>query len=301
MTAADEPKMADLIRALDEVLDVEAGLTDAELPTTHRAMTDALDDILDLGAGLAQVQPPAVPSTEPSALHRFARKFAALPPAERLAERVPLSNELNDLRSVTRLTLALDIDDQLLALRAENPAQIDAATRRLHNHVALCQHELDKLPRLFMRDAFFALLRFCAATLDEVAISRALRWLNDLRREADPWHKQAFLAATAIARPNTDLFAALRDDMATWETNLGATTAFHQSLLDAVEILEVVMTDFTATDLRDADLSNVPLGGLRWSTATRWPPEWVAEIRARSTEIEPGLFEIGPDTQILVT
>ncbi|MEV6826626.1 hypothetical protein [Amycolatopsis sp. NPDC051102] len=67
---------ADLHAALDTVLDIDAGLADAQLPSRHTTLIDALDDVLDLDAGLrgivattepAAVSPPTPTENEPAA------------------------------------------------------------------------------------------------------------------------------------------------------------------------------------------------------------------------------------------
>ncbi|MEH0447716.1 MULTISPECIES: hypothetical protein [unclassified Streptomyces] len=50
------------------------------------------------------------------------------------------------------------------------------------------------------------------------------------------------------------------------------------------------MDDFTATDLSNADLTGIDLGGVYWSEhTTRWPPAInVEDLKARSKETPSG-------------
>lgn len=57
-------------------------------------------------------------------------------------------------------------------------------------------------------------------------------------------------------------------------------------------VLENVAVDFTHADLRAVSLVGVPLEGIRWSSATRWPPDWEEKIRAESIETDDGTFVI---------
>lgn len=56
--------------------------------------------------------------------------------------------------------------------------------------------------------------------------------------------------------------------------------------------LHNVLSDVTDVDLRYIDLAGIDLQGLRWSTSTRWPPQWVDQIRRDSVEIADGIFQI---------
>lgn len=56
------------------------------------------------------------------------------------------------------------------------------------------------------------------------------------------------------------------------------------------------LNDFAGTDLRDVDLAAIPLGGVRWSRTTRWPPGVARRIERESDEIGRGVFEVREDT-----
>jgi hypothetical protein len=77
-----------------------------------------------------------------------------------------------------------------------------------------------------------------------------------------------------------------------------------EDLLEAVDIMERAVSDAVGADLRDADLTGIPLRGVRWSKTTVWPPAWRDQVRRGSTQIGPDLWEIdhgGVDAEHLVT
>ena len=61
---------------------------------------------------------------------------------------------------------------------------------------------------------------------------------------------------------------------------------------DVFADLDRVLHDFTTADLRGVDLTRVDLEGLRWSAATRWPTNWVAQVTLDSVEVAPNVFEV---------
>jgi len=72
--------------------------------------------------------------------------------------------------------------------------------------------------------------------------------------------------------------------------------------IQALSHLHQVLSDVSGLDLRDIDLTEIALQGLRWSPATRWPPQLHHQIRRASTPIADQLFQIGPpDTTDLST
>jgi hypothetical protein len=62
----------------------------------------------------------------------------------------------------------------------------------------------------------------------------------------------------------------------------------------AAALLDGALDDFTHADLADVNLSGIDLTGVRWSEAgTVWPPRTdLQALRARSREVEPGVYEI---------
>jgi hypothetical protein len=52
--------------------------------------------------------------------------------------------------------------------------------------------------------------------------------------------------------------------------------------------------DFVGADLEEADLTDVPLAGIRWSDGTRWPGHWRDRIREASVPVGDGIYVIRP-------
>jgi hypothetical protein len=39
-------------------------------------------------------------------------------------------------------------------------------------------------------------------------------------------------------------------------------------------------------------LDGVSLEGIQWSARTRWPAEWMGQVKAASRDVEPGIFQM---------
>jgi hypothetical protein len=52
--------------------------------------------------------------------------------------------------------------------------------------------------------------------------------------------------------------------------------------------LDDALNDFSTADLRSVDLHRVQLKGLRWSSATQWPANKMAQVTRDSVEVAPG-------------
>ena len=165
----------DLLDALDDVLDIDAGLADATLPAHGTALVNALDQVLDLDAGLDDILPQRVPadhtvtSTEadsppvgsgPVPLVSYARHFAQQPADARLIARTwfPLSG-LAALGILARETMYLF------------PS---GARHRNHGRTGLLAIELSQIPvvtdlsRILIRDGDVDLARVLDNTVDLV-------------------------------------------------------------------------------------------------------------------------------------
>jgi Pentapeptide repeats (8 copies) len=73
--------------------------------------------------------------------------------------------------------------------------------------------------------------------------------------------------------------------------------------LTGANLVEVDLTDANLTnaklndaDLGNAKLSNAKLSGAQWSGRTVWPRKRAAEIRQRSRQIAPDMFQVRPET-----
>lgn len=74
-----------------------------------------------------------------------------------------------------------------------------------------------------------------------------------------------------------------------------------RELASSLAVLERILNDFTDADLKDAELQNVKLAGVRWSNNTRWPTGSADWIRRHSDEVAPGRFVIRGDDLLVDT
>jgi Pentapeptide repeats (8 copies) len=72
--------------------------------------------------------------------------------------------------------------------------------------------------------------------------------------------------------------------------------------LTGADLVEVDLTDANLTnatlndaDLGNAKLNNAKLSGAQWSCGTVWPRKQAAEIRERSRQIAPCMFQVRPE------
>ncbi|MFC0436736.1 hypothetical protein [Kutzneria buriramensis] len=343
-----------LLDALDEVLDLDAGLADATLPSRARTLGEALDTVLDLDAGLTAIVGPG-PATGPSLLLDYALDFAHRPAPWRLAARMwfPVGG-LADLRIVvvaeataTEVTHAADVVDLDRALDGEaalEPVKVlcerltrelrpglrgylvrhpDATERILTEFTAATSIAAElglAVPGLAVAAALGESLahatRFAGrlqgwrgpgdfpadSAAHVAAIRRALAGgqinlaephIKHLFRTAPPL--LARLLRVAVGRARLTTIAASRDSAFA----AAIETADAGELARATPILERALIDVTDADLSDANLSGVPLVGVLWSRATRWPSDLVDGIRARSEQIGPDLWRVtNPDIRL---
>ncbi|MBF6065449.1 hypothetical protein IU500_34520 [Nocardia terpenica] len=67
-------------------------------------------------------------------------------------------------------------------------------------------------------------------------------------------------------------------------------------LSHSLQVFYGVLNDVRGADLRGENLEGIDLTGLRWSTATQWPPEWIEWIAHSSITIDDDVFEIARGT-----
>lgn len=304
---------SDLIDGLASVLDVEAGLRDALLPSRRTDLTDDLRAVLDLDTGLAAIIPsaslvrfeqprffpPADAANRDTSEMResaTARLICSLPPAHRLA--------LREDPAIPGIALAFRLAQRTARARDLEQTRDRDVARAL---ALILTHDLD-LARGLARALDLARPRvpdLARAHTRAQGLTRKLEFAIDLTHNLD--HNRdlgldldrdlAHVLARDLARGLADAVALARDlspdpDLArAFDSDLGPA---HDRDLGLA--LARACDDFSAADLRDVDLTGMPLTGVRWSRATQWPTAWKEQIERRSEEIEPGLFEIRDGT-----
>ncbi|MDX8054084.1 hypothetical protein SK571_32335 [Lentzea sp. BCCO 10_0798] len=258
--------------ALDGVIDLERGLADAMLSRDHDTLTNRLGDALDLDAGLAEVLRESAPGPFTS-LVDLADTLARMPPAERLAARtwLPVGLIAEALVLAGFLPRIHPVSDELGKAGRLTRAEIGAAAR------LEVQVLLREIPRAN------ADIRVVAERLVD-----SLRWLTEEKLHWARYHAR-HLAQLCRDR----LFSVLTrisnaPDLAEghFEVALAAAVVVPLSRVMAA------LTGMAGADLTSADLTCIPLAGVRWSPETRWPWDWQAWIAENSVQVSPGLYEV---------
>lgn len=63
-------------------------------------------------------------------------------------------------------------------------------------------------------------------------------------------------------------------------------------IIQYTDDIEHLVNSVVDADLRETDLTTIPLNGIRWSPETIWPAEWGDYIKTRSVEVDHDLFRI---------
>lgn len=303
-----------------DALITQADAKFAELPATERTRLRrdaelAERDRQDGEAGGSGPRAGAAEPREVAELLRFARDLASMPADERLRTRVWLPRPTlsrigalvrvspqvrNELITLARaLTRALPADDRpargLLSIPIRTRMRA-VALGLAFNHLGardlardLDRDLLEALDRVIGGGHVLALTRtHVNAFAQKLALGHALDHARVLAREVDGNLVLDF-AGTAQQRLMSAYIRAVTADRST--TNLR-----EEDLLEAIEIIEWVISDMVGANLEDVDLTQIQLTGVRWSRrTTRWPPAWRDEVYRRSTPIEGtrDLWKIG--------
>lgn len=304
---------------LDQVLDLDAGLS-AILPTGQPPDATTRCNSTIAPPGDPGTGPATAETREVAELLRFAHALASMPAAARLHARLWLPRPaLSTIRMLvgmgrsTREDLRTRADGLAHDLaRADNhdASDLGLARARVRHLVRDLDHALGHardlasiltLARIFARaldlalgysrdltraralDHARTLARDLAGDLEgALDLDRALDRIS-VRRGTPSQQKSEFVRAVAADRAAEDLR--------------------EEDLLEAVEIMDRVVSDVVGADLRNDDLTGIPLEGVRWSSTTRWPPAWRDRVRHRSVRIGPDLWEVdrgGIDTDHLI-
>lgn len=288
----------ELLGALDELLDLDAGLREIHIPDEHRGYVDSLTNIVDIDAGLAAVlATPQNWNAKPSndAVLGLGRELTILSTAERLSLRAACSE------AVTHAMIAAHrvVDEFHAFLRyarfhndhiVDDPAREQMVSVVPKANLAIVLYTITES----LDDHVFDLLR------DMVEATRvhrsheldlAVAWTANV---LDVYWISGREILAAIRELQTYLRTAPLDD--DWDAELPHDCLhLHALLTDYASdllYLERVINDFTYADLTDIDLAAIPLHGLRWSNRTTWPDDMYDEIRRNSFDIGQGLYEV---------
>ncbi len=279
-----DQQLASLFTSLDDVLDLERGLADATLPRAHAELVAGLDDTLDVEAGLARVVPPPPRSVPvPTAFATLAHELSALPAADRLVARVWLPVELL-------------VEAQLVATQA---AAIRVLLETLYRTRTL--PEVDASVRVQMRRIVDALKHDEVKPVELRNIARKVsRTLRRGTPQTAEWVRRYSyeLGSLTAERLSNLLFEINHRAYGRTEARFfeGA-ASYAADLLEPLDRMLSALTSMAGADLASADLNGLPLDGVRWSSATRWPESWQEWVRGNSVAVSADLFEIRADTR----
>jgi hypothetical protein len=310
----------DLHDRLGRFLDPDVGLREAMLHAEHANLLSALDSMMDTEAGLTAILPPpaaAAPQPAPGTQQResgepgMAAAIADADPAARMALRrnplilaVILSDLLVRALVIARsrdLDLASDLASALASAHARaSDRDFDRVSASDLNRALELASDLDRvgeLARVLAHASAHASVVASASDLD-LASDLGLDRILGLDLGLDFFRASAFARDLAQGR-DLDLAGDLdraRDLARHMAFVLGRALGIQQVEGLAAALLEGALDDFTRADLSQADLTGLNLVGVRWSAAgTRWPPGTdVDALRARSRKVAPGvgIYEI---------
>lgn len=286
--------LAPLGTFLDNVVDVEAGLSAILAQARHDEATDALDDITDVEAGLAAILTPEEPGPletqspgrvtveirvrRPGRRRSDARRLRLrrdLAPLRRAFERALLINELTHARSD-------DLGEQFISTRA---SVLNDETEALAADLERAA-ERGCVPLEHIAPVMALALQITDRQRDA---RRTTPKVNGINAELGTLSKRLVTNYTAVVdaavaqycQRHQWVYLHLQDDM----FRPGASRS-----LGSPKLIDWLFNDFTDGDLTQSTVHIEDLDGVRWSTAgTRWPAGMdTADLAARSRETVPG-------------
>jgi hypothetical protein len=261
--------VADLARSLD----LSAGLTLASLTQEHASLVEDITDVLQVRSALKLLapEPEASPATMRDRLRYQAADISTLGGLIEWLNSYPIAERL-DFRTHTAS----------LVHSSGRECGCTTTRRVMMDYVKKESDALrasaDRVPAEgFAPGSELVLL------LDELGgtLERAASCTQSL--DTDLHDVRASVSSIFHYLQDFSASAQLRD---AWE-----------DLLRSLGALEKSMNDFTDSDLSAVELDGVRLSGIRWSKATKWPAGWRTRVADYSSEISPGVFEIGDRPQ----
>ncbi|MEU4098358.1 hypothetical protein [Streptomyces sp. NPDC026673] len=289
-----------LLQGLDSVLNTEAGLREILVHSRHHTLMEALDTVLDVDAGLAGILPaPHSPSRTTSS------GATSAPPGDlrhTISPHARMTVRTHQGVIAARRDLAAaharadDINHAITSVQEFAGAFVDPATADAKARAF--SHALTLLLAGALRDAR-DLGQDLAADLaaGDQAAARAVadadhfaRDLAEARNLVDEFGcacADDVALALTYARARADGLVLFR--LGGVREALGGLLGRDLSELDEAAI-EALLDDYTAADLRDADLSRTDLLGVHWSEQrTRWPEGVdIQDLKSRSQGTPPG-------------
>lgn len=301
-----------VIRDLSATLDLETALREITIPARHANLVADLGGVLDIEAGLRAIVPigpdptPYQPESTTALYAGAGSPLAARDRYETDRKQVPPDPmSLTDLEELVR-AVASRRPGTRLAMRnhpvfalARDLARDCAFTRGLGLYLAAyldrdlalhldCDLTVDRDLALG-RDHTRAVDLVCALNrardqIRTIGSNRAL--YRVLYRVLDLDHTRAVDLVRALDR------ACARDLDLTRARDLehigDLVRALHRDLDRTSRLLTDLyhaLNDFTGADLRTVNLAGIPLDGMRWSSATQWPPQWVEQVWLNSVPV----------------
>jgi hypothetical protein len=281
-------------------LDIETGLQEVLISSRHAAVLADVAGNLNVEAGLAAIAPAAAcpldlaypDTTGISALLRphtsvdtttsaVAKAVTALPPDQRVVLRTHPITQCFDLAAACITTRDL-VENLQHALVLAPTNLVSVLDQFLHAAPA----RDDVLIRDIAHARNLALAR--GGTSDHVLAADLVRVLGEagvlVRNRHDALSRavhRALERAGDVRQPLSELTIALHHIPA-------------EEHAQVLVWLRDTLDDLVGADLREADLTRVPLVGIRWSIDTQWPSGWVDRIKRDSVPVEgaDGIFVI---------
>jgi hypothetical protein len=298
----------DLLDGLSTHLDADAGLREVMLHAHHAGLTGALGYLLDTQAGLAAILAPqsAEPSPDTRRQSELAAAITAADPAVRIALRqspVTVAVILSDLH--VRAQVIAGATDRAFAsvLDLVRDRALDLV-RDLDRaiHLGLAREFARTLGLDLVRDDALDLVRYLDVAIHlglDLTHARDLyraRFVRDLAAARKAVHARALDLAHDLDVAHARAIDHAHETARGREAALivGGALGLQQVEGLAAALLDGALDDFTSADLARADLTGHDLTGIRWSDwGTIWPPGTdTSELRARSQEIAPGIYQI---------
>ncbi|WP_040862843.1 hypothetical protein [Nocardia niigatensis] len=282
---------ASMIKALDEVIDVEAGLQEVLIPVENAKLIADLDKVVDVEAGLAALLPIPDPILAPArgaTSSDLDKALRSISPLQRLA----LREAFSPLVGGEVLAVAGNIDHS-----GEKISSLDASFMEQDGYV-LVRHELSSTEA--SASHLRGLTYRCDGTIpDENSIYSRVQWailsdLGDLSDVISELYEHIDRAEKYLEDARAPLVQAF--DVIDCRIQVRGFAEACRQATSRVRALQRFLNDFIGADLSQADLDGMHLVGVRWSLTTLWPSlEWRDRIEQSSIEISDGIYEIGGD------